>query len=84
MMSVAQKQSWWNNGTKNKIAYFREEITGIKVTTPKNCPGFESRSRFFVAWKVNMIEEWCQGLICLCQSEDGRNIAHNFEILSCV
>jgi hypothetical protein len=26
-----------------EVVYFEEEITGIKTTTPDNCPWFESR-----------------------------------------
>jgi hypothetical protein len=30
-------------GAKNEVICFDEEITEAKATTPKICPGFESR-----------------------------------------
>jgi hypothetical protein len=36
--------SFGNSETKTKVVY--KEITGTKATTPKICPGFESRLWF--------------------------------------
>jgi hypothetical protein len=32
-----------NNGARAKLVCFKEEITGTKATTTKNCPGFQSQ-----------------------------------------